>query len=125
MSAHFVSRVIKRCPDIEHPFALARQIRRAVLERDTSFAVRLMDGRGNTGLYRLFMPQGRFYAIVNDTTGTPITFLRQEEIPAIKATIRGKSTSVAAWKAQRFNRDYMHDRRHRIKRTVEAKWHRG
>ncbi len=36
---------------------------------------------------------------------------------------------ACAWigKAQRFHRDYMHDRRHRIKRVFaqEARWHRG
>lgn len=127
MCTHFCTRVEERGPPDIDPHWLMREVRRAVRSGNTAFACRMQDARDGAGLYRLFLPEGIYYAIVGDSTGRPITFLRQEDLPAVKATCRGNVTSVAAWKAQRFNRDYLHDRRHRIKRMFaqEAKWHRG
>lgn len=115
MSAHFRQRVSERAPQV-NPHWLSREVSRAVLAGNTSFAVRIMDGRGSTGLYRLFMPEGRFYAIVNDTTGVPVTFLRQQELAAVKASIRGKASSVRRWKADTLGRELKRDRSHILKR---------
>lgn len=115
MSAHFRQRVSERAPQVD-PHWLTREVRRAVMAGNTAFAVRIMDGRGNTGLYRLFMPEGRFYAIVNDATGAPVTFLRQHELAAIKASIRGKASSVKAWQAATMCRELKRERSHILKR---------
>ena len=115
MSAHFRQRVSERAPEVD-PYWLSREVRRAVMEGNTAFAVRIMDGRGKTGLYRLFMPEGRFYAIVNDTTGVPVTFLRQQELAAVKASIRGKASSVKGWQAEALQRELKRDRSHILKR---------
>ena len=115
MSAHFRQRVSERAPHVD-PHWLARELRQAVLAGNTTFAVRIMDGRGNTGLYRLFMREGRYYAIVNDRTGAPVTFLRQSEVAAVKASIRGHATSVAAYCADRFCHELKRERSHIRKR---------
>ena len=115
MSAHFRQRVSERASQVD-PYCLSREVRRAVMEGNTDFAVRIMDGRGKTGLYRLFMPEGRFYAIVNDKTGVPVTFLRQQELAAVKASIRGKSSSVKAWQADTLCRELKRDRSYILKR---------
>ena len=115
MSAHFRQRVSERAPQVD-PYWLSNEVRRAVKAGNTAFAVRIMDGRGNTGLYRLFMPEGRFYAIVNDDSGAPVTFLRQQELAAVKATIRGKVPSVKRWQANTLSRELKRDRSHILKR---------
>lgn len=115
MSDHFRQRVSERAPQVD-PHWLSREVRRAVMEGNTAFAVRIMDGRGKTGLYRLFMPEGRFYAIVNDTTGVPVTFLRQQELAAVKASIRGKVPSVKRWQADALGRELKRERSHILKR---------
>ena len=115
MSAHFRQRVSERAPEI-NPHWLSREVSRAVLTGNTTFAVRIMDGRGNTGLYRLFMREGRYYAIVNDRTGAPVTFLRQHEVAAIKASIRGKASSVKGWQAAVMCRELKRERSHILKR---------
>ena len=115
MSAHFRQRVIERAPQVD-PHWLSREVRRAVMEGNTAFAVRIMDARGKTGIYRLFMPEGRFYAIVNDTTGVPVTFLRQQELAAVKASIRGKASSVRRWQADALGRELKRERSYILKR---------
>ena len=115
MSAHFRQRVSERAPEVD-PHWLAIEVRQAVREGNTAFAVRIMDARGETGLYRLFMPEGRFYAIVNDETGVPVTFLRQQELAAVKASIRGKASSVKGWQADTLCRELKRDRSHILKR---------
>ena len=115
MSAHFRQRVRERAPEV-NPHWLAREVRRAVLEGNTTFAVRIMDARCNTGIYRLFLDDARYYAIVNDQTGVPVTFLRQSDLAGIKASVRGKASSVKAWQADTLCRELKRDRSHILKR---------
>ena len=115
MSAHFRQRVSERAPQVD-PHWLSIEVRRAVMAGNTTFAVRIMDARCNTGIYRLFLDDARYYAIVNDQTGVPVTFLRQQELAAIKASIRGKASSVKAWQAAVMCRELKRDRSHILKR---------
>lgn len=128
MTKHFIERLIERCPDVSDPAAVARKVRGAVLAKDETVAVRIMDARVGRSVYRLFLPEGRFYAIVDDVTGAPITFLRQQDMAAIKATVRGRTTSAAAFKAKKLGAELRQESRHIQKRKVrknEASKHGG
>lgn len=116
MSVHFIQRVEERAPGLCDPQWLADEIRAAIIGDGREWIVRIQAARLGTGLYRLLMHDGSYYAIANDTTGRAITFLRQEDVTAMKASIRGKASSVKAWKARQMCRELKRERSHILKR---------
>lgn len=95
VNSHFIARFRERGPSDIDPEVVFHELQEAVAAGGGGVAERIRPARLGRSVWRFGLDgHGVYYAICEDATGMPVTFLSREEYVIVRDTLKGRATSA-------------------------------